>query len=209
MPEEFLTIKEAADRYGKAPITIRRLVREIEQQRAGERRQFVQPDASTVDELKQQGKPFTYTVSTRLLNNEYVSESTDREEKSQTPATSAESEIVAILKQTNQSLNQQLTVKDEQIKSLNQTLDAINERQREANVLMRGLQERLPIPAETASRQIHTATRSDMKKADANTPEPSSVSEQGSTLPAKRRSQPSRKKSTRLSLWSRLRGKHA
>jgi hypothetical protein len=51
-------------------------------------------------------------------------------------------EIIDLLKETTDMLRDQLQVKDEQIKSLNDKIDNLIERDRETNILLKGLQDR-------------------------------------------------------------------
>lgn len=50
-----------------------------------------------------------------------------------------DSEVITLLKETTQTLRDQLTVKDKQIKSLGNKIDGLIERGRETNVLLKGL----------------------------------------------------------------------
>ena len=74
-------------------------------------------------------------------------------------------EVVGLLKKTNSSLEDQLKVKDDQIKALNQALDDLSERQRETNVLMKGLQEKfVAIPAPKKKAVVAPASDTDAAK---------------------------------------------
>jgi hypothetical protein len=55
---------------------------------------------------------------------------------------SADKEIIDLLKETTGMLRDQLQVKDEQIKSLNDKIDNLIERDRETNILLKGLQDK-------------------------------------------------------------------
>lgn len=50
-----------------------------------------------------------------------------------------EREVITLLKETTQTLRDQLTVKDKQIKSLGNKIDGLIERGRETNILIKGL----------------------------------------------------------------------
>lgn len=50
-----------------------------------------------------------------------------------------DSEVITLLKETTQTLRDQLTVKDKQIKSLGNKIDGLIERGRETNILLKGL----------------------------------------------------------------------
>ncbi|HOX30379.1 MAG TPA: helix-turn-helix domain-containing protein [Candidatus Paceibacterota bacterium] len=53
-----------------------------------------------------------------------------------------DNEIIDLLKETTGMLRDQLQVKDEQIKSLNEKIDNLIERDRETNILLKGLQDK-------------------------------------------------------------------
>lgn len=136
MEPTFLSIKEASDKYGKAEITIRRLVRSIVNDADTTERDHIQPSLTEVAALKKKRKPFSYAISTDLLDRTYnASPSASAKSSGSTDA------YADVLKEANQQLQSQLGVKDDQIRALNQALDALTERQRESNILMKGLQE--------------------------------------------------------------------
>ena len=56
---------------------------------------------------------------------------------------SADKEIITLLKETTEILRDQLQVKDEQIKSLNGKIDNLIERDRETNILLKGMQDKM------------------------------------------------------------------
>ena len=67
--------------------------------------------------------------------------------------TGQDGEIITLLKETTGFLKEQLKVKDEQIKDLGGKIDQLIERDRETNILLRGLQDKilaLEPPKETA-----------------------------------------------------------
>lgn len=143
---QFLTIKEAAEKYGKAEITIRRFVRGVLKAEDQKQREQIRPLPGEVEKLKKKSKPFTYSVSADLLEDQYGKDAgkTSAAKKAKINEVADEA-FLELLKKTNSSLEEQLRVKDQQIKSLNQSLDDLGERQRETNVLMRGLQQQFLI----------------------------------------------------------------
>jgi hypothetical protein len=158
MTTRYLTIKEAADRYQKAEITIRRLVRSIVKESQHNDRVHIQPGTSEANDLKKRRRPFSYGISESLLEKMYPTSPLDthapleshREDNAETERElESESPYLPLLMG-------QLKVKDDQIRSLTQSLDALTERQRETNILMKGLQERLLL----GSGQKQTATSS-------------------------------------------------
>jgi len=147
MPSDYLTIKEAAERFGKAEITIRRLVREIVAHAEAKERSFIRPGPDETAKLKKQRKPFSYAVSESLLAKSFGAAVASAQKKIRAKKTETETEeaVTSVLKKSNAQLEDQLRVKDEQIRALSQALDGLTERQRETNILMKGLQERLLI----------------------------------------------------------------
>lgn len=145
MPDQVITIKEAASKYDKAEITIRRLIRSIVKNEESPDREFIYPKPAEVQKLKQQQKPFTYSVDQILLDKVYGEVAKVEEAKKKIEAKKEEfdqSEYFALLKE-------QLAVKDEQIRSLNSSLDEMTVRSRETNILMKGMQEKLlQLPSE-------------------------------------------------------------
>lgn len=141
MSTQFLTIKEAAEKYKKAEITIRRYVRSVVSESNSADREHIHPSPAEVKKLKSKKKPFSYSVSAELLQQKFAEAKKGVAKKKASAAADAES--------TDSSsalasiLQDQLKVKDEQIRSLNSALDGLSERQRETNILMKGLQEQL------------------------------------------------------------------
>lgn len=69
----FITIKQATQTYGKSIKTIRRLIYDILAEEGSEYRRHVQPDDKTLAELRQSKRPFSYQISTELLDQLYGS----------------------------------------------------------------------------------------------------------------------------------------
>ncbi|MEK7591533.1 MAG: hypothetical protein AAB489_05010 [Patescibacteria group bacterium] len=152
--QEFLSIKEAAERYSKAEITIRRFVRNVVKSTASHERKLIRPLPDEAGKLKKQKRPFTYTINNALLNEKFSAEAAPKSgKKTEIPP----AEYMSLLERTNAGLLEQMNVKDDQIKALNSTLESLSERQRETNVLMKILEERLLLPspaqAQTAARK--------------------------------------------------------
>ncbi len=146
---DFLTIKEAADRYAKAEITIRRFVRNVVQENDKADREMVMPTTTEVQKLKKQSKPFSYKINGALLEKYFGenSQKADAQNKKGKKGTESNVEFVNLLRKTNDGLLEQLSVKDQQIRALNQSLDELTERQRETNILMKGFQEQFLLGA--------------------------------------------------------------
>ncbi|MBM3227308.1 hypothetical protein FJZ27_00365 [Candidatus Peribacteria bacterium] len=138
----YISIKEASIRYQKAEITIRRFVRSVLEQEKCAERTMIHPLPSEAVKLKKQKKPFAYTISEDLLKKQYGEGSA-----SSASHGSGHGSYMHLLERTNRNLEDQMKVKDEQIRVLAQAIDGLSERQRETNVLMKGLQERFFLSA--------------------------------------------------------------
>jgi len=139
---EYLSIKEAADRYQKAEITIRRFVRGVVQSKNKEERLGIHPSPKDVEQLKKKSKYFTYKISADLLEKKFGDTAESVSSSSHKAKSKKEDgDYVHLLQNMNTSLMDQMKVKDDQIRALNQSLDEMTARQREMNILMKGLQE--------------------------------------------------------------------
>lgn len=148
--QEYLSIKEAAERYSKAEITIRRFVRNVLKSTASHERKLIRPPPHEAMKLKKQKRPFAYTINSALLSEKFSAESAPKVGKhTEIPP----AEYMSLLQRTNTGLLEQMKVKDDQIKALNSTLESLSERQRETNVLMKILEERLLLPAPVAEKK--------------------------------------------------------
>ncbi len=140
-PKEYLSIKDAAERYQKAQITIRRFVRAMLEKEKNADRTFIHPLPKEALDLKKKHKPFSYTIAVDLLEKHFGLAAVPPK------SSAAPDDYRSLLEKTNMSLADQLKVKDEQIRVLAQAIDDLSERQRETNILMKGLQERLLLAA--------------------------------------------------------------
>jgi uncharacterized protein YydD (DUF2326 family) len=151
MDHEFLSIKQAADRYVVSDVTLRRLAREISRDDQHEFRAYVRPGAAELKALREENKPFEYELSTKLLGVRYKQRDADAEEGS-TTISEAQADVgsaaVGVLESTNELLRDQLKVKDEQIRQLNESLRAMQQQQSATNMLLVRLSERIPLLAE-------------------------------------------------------------
>lgn len=149
MSEEFLTIKEAATTLDKAEITVRRFVQRVVKGSDVRRRALIKPSP---EELQQHtdGPPPAWRISTKLLREQFPTTGQGSEPNSATPSTTEAGRVVEILQSQNTALQQQLGVKDGQIESLTTLVHSLggqlNERLKESNILMKGLQDRLALP---------------------------------------------------------------
>lgn len=150
MPDEYLTIKEAAVETGKAEITVRRLVQRIVKGNDARNRAFLKP---TPEELEQhrEGPPAAWRINRKFVREHFAASEQGSGQPAPTSHTSQDDKVVSVLRAQTESMERQLIVKDEQIKSLTMLVDSLgnqlNERLREGNILMKGLQERMALPA--------------------------------------------------------------
>jgi len=154
MDQEFLTIKQAAERYVVSDMTLRRLARDITRDEKHELREYVRPGSLELGELKRDNKPFEYELSTKLVGLRYKQREPRSEEGSgEVGDTRADvgSAAMIILESTNDLLRDQLKVKDEQIRQLNESLRAMQQQQNATNVLLVRLSERIPLLSEGGS----------------------------------------------------------
>ena len=139
---ELLSIKEAADKYQKAEITIRRFVRSVVESKNKEERAGIHPPPKEVKELKKKSKHFTYHISNDLLEKKFGEKAQSKSSAKKKSASKKEDgEYADLLQKMNAGLMDQMKVKDEQIRALNQSLDEMTARQRETNIIMKGFQE--------------------------------------------------------------------
>ena len=139
--KEFLSIKAAAERYQKAQITIRRFVRTMLEKERNTDRALIKPLPKEALDLKKKHRPFSYTIAVDLLEKHFGLAAPAVKQSA------APDDVRSLLEKTNMALTDQLKVKDEQIRVLAQAIDDLSERQRETNILMKNLQERLLLAA--------------------------------------------------------------
>lgn len=135
----YLSIKEAAERYSKAEITVRRLVRTIVNDLKHDDRHLITPNSQEAQKLKSKRRPFSYSVSAELLEKHFGA-------TAQAPRAvklSHGPDYIRLLEKTNETLQEQVRVKDDQIRSLHGSIEGLSERQREMNILMKGLQQQV------------------------------------------------------------------
>lgn len=150
MEHRFYTIKQAAERYDVADITLRRLVREITKRSGHEQRDLVRPSAADLATLRQENRPFEYEISTKLLGLRYRERGEKAEEGSGSggeDGSSSPASALGLLQSTNDLLRQQLLVKDEQIRQLNESLRAMQQQQNATSMVLTRLSDRLPLLA--------------------------------------------------------------
>ena len=150
MEHDFLSIKQASERYVVSDVTLRRLAREITREDRDEFREYIRPGAAELKQLKEEGRPFEYELSTKLLNLRYKERNAKAEEgNSSSGAKKDETNAsTSIPDPAFELFREQLKVKDEQIRQLNESLRAMQQQQNGTNMLLVRLSERLPLLSE-------------------------------------------------------------
>ncbi len=153
-----LTVSEAIKLTGKSESTIKRMVREIVADPTHLDRALIDPSHDEVERRKAAGDSYVWRIAPELLLKRFPSESADgTSSAADSPAGPPNSNLVVTI------LREQLQSKDEQIRTLETQLDRkddqianLNERQRESNILMKELQQRLAIapPVEPHSGKV-------------------------------------------------------
>ena len=187
---DFLTIKQAAELTNKSTITIRRLIKLL----------LMQNDPEVIHLIKQkQGRGgFIYKVKQDLIRQKYnLPTQKDKQKENlptqkieddkvtqkQKPKTSnnanvnievleAKTEIINILKGELYKKDHQMKTKDWQIGSLGKKIDNLIERDRETNILIKGLQDKVfmieeaknPEPENKTKNKPKTKRRGRLKK---------------------------------------------
>lgn len=144
-----LTIREAADRTGHSTHKIRRLIKAIADDPNHKDRSQIEPSVEDVRRFTVDGIQFTWRVSEELVRQE-LGDIPQPTNSKPVAGVGDSGEVLAILEralaakeQVEANLFEQLRVKDAQIASL-------NDRLRESNLLMAGMQKQLPEPKKSA-----------------------------------------------------------
>lgn len=159
MDTPFITIAEATEKTGRSASTIRRLIRTITETENHVDREGIEPDAKKVAAFKKKGENFTWKVREDIITKHFSSAPV--QDKKSAPQVAAN--ILDILQN-------ELSLKNQQIEKQWEVIHALNDRLREGNILMGSLQQRLgPPPAESPVEQpVDTST--------VQTPEPVTAS---------------------------------
>jgi hypothetical protein len=166
--EQHLTLSEAQEFTGKSASTIKRMIAKVTADPQHPDRAHVLPSPEEVARRKAAKEPYAWKVNRDLLLRWFrPATAASGAKPGASPEGDAQAEIVI------QVLREQLQSKDEQIATLSKQLDrkdeqitALNDRQREFNVLMGQLQQRLaitPPKAETESVVEPTTTNTPPK----------------------------------------------
>lgn len=109
---------------------------------------FKAQEAQRADETGQDGTQETGHIKATFIANKEVLEETRQDTPEQTRPdrtreTGQDNEVLTLLKETTGFLKEQLVKKDEQIKDLGGKIDQLIERDRETNIILKGLQDKV------------------------------------------------------------------
>lgn len=180
MNEEFLSLSKAEKYTSKSRNTLRRFVEGITKPDKHADRHFIKPSPEEVSELHKNNHPFSWKVSTTLLDREFKQEGTPASHQTSTETPSA---AIELLQQTIGMLKTELDEKNRQIAQF-------QERDRETNILLQQTTEKLVMLTEGKNRT--TTNASDAVTVESNRG-------QGSES-----SSPSKKKKQKKSFWQKL-----
>jgi hypothetical protein len=144
---DFLSVKEAAAQVGKSPSSIRRIIYPIIEDDAHPDCDQIWPSVDEVKTLRMKGESFPWKLSPELLRREVPAETaTERGEASaRHAASSAEGELLSMLRRELDIKNQQISQQADLISKQADLVSGLSERLREGNVLMATLQQRLAL----------------------------------------------------------------
>ena len=141
-----MTVGEAKKLTCKSESTIKRLVREIVADASHPDRDSIQPSHDEVEELRTSKQQYVWRIDPALLIRRFPPSPASGEANGVDTANQPAGDLVIHV------LQEQLQSKDAQIRSLEKQLDRKdeqianqNERQRETNILMKELQQRLAL----------------------------------------------------------------
>lgn len=144
MDTPFLTIAQACDKTGRSASTIRRLIKGIVETADHADRDAVEPTIKAVAAYKKKGENFAWKIREDVLLREF--QGALKEAKKE--VTEAKGDILHILQN-------ELSLKNQQIEKQWEVIHALNDRLREGNILMGSLQKRLgPPPSEEAQSTV-------------------------------------------------------
>jgi hypothetical protein len=146
--DEFITIKEASKIAGKSELTIRRLIKKALLSPTDRKLIKREPQSNS------KNSPFVYKLHKSLItqvSSQVISQMITQAEpltsqargKHKGGATQVSSQMISQMGDTIGILKAQLEVKDTQIKDLSHKVGEFIERQRETNILLKGLQDKM------------------------------------------------------------------
>jgi hypothetical protein len=149
----YITVKDAAERTGKSPSSIRRIIYPIVKDDHHPDRVHIQPSVDEALQLRIKGENFAWRLSEELLRREVPVESgfeagRNADAGMRSPAGDGYGELLAMLRRELDIKNQQITTQGELIRTQMELLSGLSERVREGNILLGSSQhspQRLPL----------------------------------------------------------------
>ncbi len=105
--------------------------------------QVEQTRPDRTEETDQTGHIESSFNENKTENDQSRQDTPDQTRPDKTQETGRDNEVITLLKETTGLLKEQLTKKDEQIKDLGGKIDQLIERDRETNILLKGLQDKV------------------------------------------------------------------
>ncbi len=147
MDTPFLTISEAATKTGRSVSTIRRVIKTFSEDDTHPDRAAIQPTPKEVAAFRKKDENFAWKIREDVLLREF--EGALKEAKKD--VAEAKGDILSILQN-------ELSLKNQQIEKQWEVIHALNDRLREGNILMGSLQKRLALPEPQEAQEPIMAT---------------------------------------------------
>jgi len=175
--ESFLTVKDAAQRTGKSPSSIRRIIYPIIHDDKHPDRTHIQPSVEEALQLRMKGDNFAWRLSEELLRREVpLDAGAEKNNSGSTVKSTAQGDagLLDMLRRELDIKNQQITQHGQLIGKQMELISGLSERLREGNILIGSLQQRLAL---TDGRGNPATPHTEVK--------PSAAPKKGSTIPPK------------------------
>ena len=145
----FLSVREAAQRTGKSPSSIRRVIYPILQNDKHPDRTHIEPGVEEALQLRIKGEPFAWRLTEELMQREWpvdaAGEHGQAAASAKTASGAGDGELLAMLRRELDIKNQQITLHGELIGKQMELISGLSERLREGNILIGSLQQRLSL----------------------------------------------------------------
>ncbi|HUY90470.1 MAG TPA: hypothetical protein VMV10_17160 [Pirellulales bacterium] len=161
-----MTVKEAAQRTGKSPSSIRRVIYPILEDPQHPDRPQIQPSVDDARELRLRGENFAWRLSEDLLNRAIPPASQVDPGREPKGAHGAEADLVVMLRRELEIKNQQISQHAELVSRQMELLNALSERLREGNMLLGSLQQRLTLAEKNTAPPVVDAQPTPTKSAN-------------------------------------------
>lgn len=136
MNEQFLSLSDAESYTGKSRSSLRRFVEAITKPDNHPDRPFILPSVEEVADLHKANHPFSWRVSSELLDRKFKKEGSQESADRTSEESSTTHKFISLLEETVAMLNNELEHKNRQIAEF-------QERQRETNILLSQTTDRL------------------------------------------------------------------